>query len=141
MLLLRALQFCSRKQPRTLRKRCCTRQRHHLQLPRALEKQALLIASACLISNVTRACTPRCLLFTLQFYYMANAMGRLVGVLLGGVIYQYSFDDYGLSMVLWVATPFLLLAGVAGFFLNGARFGTFTPYYVFAAPSRTSNVS
>jgi hypothetical protein len=57
----------------------------------------------------------------LGFYYMANAGGRLVGVLLGGIVYQYSYDQFGLSMVLWAATPFLLLAGFLGFFLNGAR--------------------
>eukprot|EP00611_Tribonema_gayanum_P003201 TRINITY_DN12492_c0_g1_i1.p1 TRINITY_DN12492_c0_g1~~TRINITY_DN12492_c0_g1_i1.p1 ORF type:complete len:525 (+),score=177.57 TRINITY_DN12492_c0_g1_i1:68-1642(+) len=56
------------------------------------------------------------------FYYMSNAGGRLVGVLLGGIVYQYSVDEYGLSMVLWVATPFLLLSALLGGFLRGGRF-------------------
>ena len=33
------------------------------------------------------------------FYYMANAMGRLVGTLLSGWLYM----EYGLSACLWVA--------------------------------------
>jgi hypothetical protein len=50
---------------------------------------------------------------------MSNAGGRFVGVLLGGIIYQCSVDQFGLSMVLWVATPFLLLAAFLGGFLSG----------------------
>ncbi|CAM9515195.1 unnamed protein product, partial [Phaeothamnion confervicola] len=48
----------------------------------------------------------------LGFYYMSNAFGRLIGVLLGGVIYQYTVDDFGLSVCLWAAVPFLLLAAL-----------------------------
>ena len=44
-------------------------------------------------------------------------------MLIGGVVYQYSYKVYGLSMVLWVAAPFLLVAGVIGAFLNGAQWG------------------
>ncbi|MFN6971255.1 MAG: organoarsenical effux MFS transporter ArsJ [Rheinheimera sp.] len=37
------------------------------------------------------------------FYYMANAMGRLIGTLLSGWIYQV----YGLSACLWISSSFL----------------------------------
>lgn len=39
------------------------------------------------------------------FYYMANAMGRLIGTLLSGVLYQYA----GLAACLAVSSGFLLL--------------------------------
>ncbi len=39
------------------------------------------------------------------FYYMANAMGRLIGTLLSGWVYQ----AYGLEACLWVSSAFLLL--------------------------------
>ncbi len=42
------------------------------------------------------------------FYYMANAMGRLIGTLLSGWIYQ----AYGLAACLWISTIFLMLAAV-----------------------------
>jgi predicted MFS family arabinose efflux permease len=38
------------------------------------------------------------------FYYMANAMGRLIGTLLSGWVYQ----AYGLSACLWISSCFLL---------------------------------
>ena len=41
------------------------------------------------------------------FYYMANAMGRLVGTLLSGVIFQLA----GLSGCLWLSAGFLAIAG------------------------------
>ena len=41
------------------------------------------------------------------FYYMANAMGRLVGTLLSGVVFQLA----GLAGCLWVSAGFLLIAG------------------------------
>ena len=41
------------------------------------------------------------------FYYMANAMGRLLGTLLSGLVFQLA----GLSGCLWVAAGFLALAG------------------------------
>lgn len=42
------------------------------------------------------------------FYYMSNAMGRLIGTVLSGWIYQV----YGLSACLWVSTAFVLLAAL-----------------------------
>lgn len=39
------------------------------------------------------------------FYYMANAMGRLIGTVLSGWVYQ----TYGLEACLWVSSAFLLL--------------------------------
>lgn len=39
------------------------------------------------------------------FYYMANAMGRLIGTILSGYLYQV----YGLSACLWMSVVFLLL--------------------------------
>jgi MFS family permease len=41
------------------------------------------------------------------FYYMANAMGRLVGTLLSGVVFQIS----GLEGCLWVSAAFVAVAG------------------------------
>ncbi|CAM9245362.1 unnamed protein product [Scytosiphon promiscuus] len=51
----------------------------------------------------------------LGFYYMANAMGRLVGVLVGGFLYHYTSDDFGLSMCLIVACPFLVAAAAIAY--------------------------
>ncbi|HEX5755097.1 MAG TPA: organoarsenical effux MFS transporter ArsJ [Arenimonas sp.] len=42
------------------------------------------------------------------FYYMANAMGRLLGTLLSGWVYQ----QYGLAACLWVSTAFIAIAAV-----------------------------
>jgi predicted MFS family arabinose efflux permease len=42
------------------------------------------------------------------FYYMANAMGRLVGTLLSGLVFQFG----GLVACLWVSAAFVLIAGV-----------------------------
>ncbi|MDB5993502.1 MAG: major facilitator transporter, partial [Pseudomonas sp.] len=42
------------------------------------------------------------------FYYMSNAMGRLIGTLLSGWIFQ----AYGLIACLWVSTVFVLFAAV-----------------------------
>lgn len=42
------------------------------------------------------------------FYYMANALGRLVGTLLSGWVYQ----AWGLEACLWVSTIFVLLAAL-----------------------------
>ncbi|MDE8602910.1 organoarsenical effux MFS transporter ArsJ [Marinomonas sp. RSW2] len=47
------------------------------------------------------------------FYYMANAMGRLVGTLLSGWVYQ----EFGLINCLWVSFGFLLLASVISLWL------------------------
>ncbi|MEZ5509771.1 MAG: organoarsenical effux MFS transporter ArsJ [Gammaproteobacteria bacterium] len=44
------------------------------------------------------------------FYYMANALGRLLGTLLSGWLFQ----RYGLEMCLWISSAFLLLvAGIS----------------------------
>ncbi|QBG37326.1 organoarsenical effux MFS transporter ArsJ [Litorilituus sediminis] len=40
------------------------------------------------------------------FYYMANAMGRLIGTVLSGFLYQ----QYGLATCLWVSCAFIALA-------------------------------
>ena len=42
------------------------------------------------------------------FYYMANAMGRLLGTVLSGWLYQ----SYGLAMCLWVSTAFIVLTAL-----------------------------
>ena len=42
------------------------------------------------------------------FYYMSNAMGRLLGTLLSGWIFQV----YGLQACLWVSAVFVALAAV-----------------------------
>ena len=42
------------------------------------------------------------------FYYMANAMGRLLGTVLSGWIYQ----TQGLAACLWVSAGFLLLTAL-----------------------------
>jgi len=42
------------------------------------------------------------------FYYMANAMGRLLGTLLSGYVYQTS----GLIACLWISSTFVLLAAL-----------------------------
>ncbi|OKY25017.1 organoarsenical effux MFS transporter ArsJ [Thalassotalea sp. PP2-459] len=40
------------------------------------------------------------------FYYMANAMGRLIGTVLSGWVYQY----YGLTACLFISSVFIILA-------------------------------
>lgn len=47
------------------------------------------------------------------FYYMANAMGRLIGTLLSGWIYQ----DYGLTACLWVSASMLAATTVISYWL------------------------
>jgi len=42
------------------------------------------------------------------FYYMANAMGRLIGTLLSGWVYV----SYGLAACLWISTLFILVAAL-----------------------------
>ena len=42
------------------------------------------------------------------FYYMSNAMGRLIGTVLSGWVYQ----AYGLPACLWISTLFILLAAL-----------------------------
>ncbi len=47
------------------------------------------------------------------FYYMANAMGRLIGTVLSGWVYQV----YGLTMCLWISTVFIGIAALISKFL------------------------
>ncbi len=42
------------------------------------------------------------------FYYMSNALGRLLGTLLSGGVYQ----SYGLPACLWISSAFVLLAAL-----------------------------
>jgi len=42
------------------------------------------------------------------FYYMANAMGRLIGTLLSGWVFQV----YGLEMCLWISAVFISISAV-----------------------------
>jgi predicted MFS family arabinose efflux permease len=42
------------------------------------------------------------------FYYMSNAMGRLIGTLLSGAVYQV----YGLGACLWISSAFVLFAAL-----------------------------
>ncbi|RTY71103.1 organoarsenical effux MFS transporter ArsJ [Pseudomonas veronii] len=42
------------------------------------------------------------------FYYMSNAMGRLIGTVLSGWVYQV----YGLGACLWISSVFVLLAAL-----------------------------
>lgn len=45
------------------------------------------------------------------FYYMANAMGRLLGTVLSGWVYQ----EFGLTTCLWVSTLFIAIAAYISF--------------------------
>lgn len=47
------------------------------------------------------------------FYYMANAMGRLLGTVLSGWLFQ----AYGLGVCLWVSTLFVMLAAAISLLL------------------------
>ena len=42
------------------------------------------------------------------FYYMANAMGRLIGTVLSGFVYQ----AYGLEACLWISSVFIAIASL-----------------------------
>jgi predicted MFS family arabinose efflux permease len=42
------------------------------------------------------------------FYYMSNALGRLIGTVLSGWVYQM----YGLEACLWISSVFVLLAAL-----------------------------
>ncbi len=48
------------------------------------------------------------------FYYMANAMGRLIGTVLSG----YIFQAYGLSACLFVSALFIFMAGAFALFID-----------------------
>ncbi len=47
------------------------------------------------------------------FYYMANAMGRLIGTILSGYLFQIG----GLAMCLWVSLAFLVLTSIISLWL------------------------
>ncbi|WP_417498574.1 organoarsenical effux MFS transporter ArsJ [Methylophaga sp.] len=47
------------------------------------------------------------------FYYMANAMGRLIGTVLSGWLYQ----SYGLAFCLWVSALFIVITAVISLYL------------------------
>lgn len=47
------------------------------------------------------------------FYYMANAMGRLIGTVLSGWLYQ----SYGLAFCLWVSGLFIVITAVISLYL------------------------
>jgi MFS family permease len=47
------------------------------------------------------------------FYYMANAIGRLTGTILSGLLYQW----HGLTACLWTSAAFLILAGLLSLLL------------------------
>jgi MFS family permease len=51
------------------------------------------------------------------FYYMANAIGRLAGTVLSGLLYQWQ----GLQACLWASVIFVLAAGLVSRLLPGAR--------------------
>lgn len=51
------------------------------------------------------------------FYYMANAMGRLLGTLLSGWLFQV----YGLAVCLWVSTAFVATAAILSLALPSSR--------------------
>lgn len=51
------------------------------------------------------------------FYYMANAMGRLIGTVLSGWLFQV----YGLTVCLWVSAAFIALAALLSFGLPKTR--------------------
>jgi len=53
------------------------------------------------------------------FYYMANAVGRLIGTLLSGLLYQWQ----GLTACLWASVAFVLLAGLLSLMLPNQRAG------------------
>ena len=51
------------------------------------------------------------------FYYMANALGRLAGTVLSGVMYEW----HGLEACLWASTAFVLITGALSLLLPSAR--------------------
>lgn len=52
------------------------------------------------------------------FYYMANAMGRLIGTVLSGWVYQ----NYGLEACLWISCGFVILAALLSLGLEKKQF-------------------
>jgi predicted MFS family arabinose efflux permease len=51
------------------------------------------------------------------FYYMANAIGRLVGTLLSGLVFQYA----GLVAGLWVSAAMVFIAFLLTYRLSGVQ--------------------
>ncbi len=51
------------------------------------------------------------------FYYMANAMGRLIGTLLSGLVFQFG----GLVACLWVSAVFVIMAAMISLWLPRGR--------------------
>ncbi|GIU33794.1 MFS transporter [Shewanella hafniensis] len=51
------------------------------------------------------------------FYYMANAMGRLIGTVLSGWVYQV----YGMAACLWISAAFIALAALISIMLPRHR--------------------
>ncbi len=51
------------------------------------------------------------------FYYMANALGRLIGTLLSGWLFQ----SQGMEVCLWVSSGFILLAAIFVYFVQPPR--------------------
>jgi len=51
------------------------------------------------------------------FYYMANAMGRLIGTVLSGWVFQV----YGITACLWVSAVFVSLAALLSLSLPAHR--------------------
>ena len=51
------------------------------------------------------------------FYYMSNALGRLIGTLLSGWVYQ----SFGLTACLWISSAFVLLAALVSLGLPRQR--------------------
>ncbi|SDZ80358.1 organoarsenical effux MFS transporter ArsJ [Microbulbifer marinus] len=56
------------------------------------------------------------------FYYMANALGRLLGTLLSGWVYQHA----GLEACLWISSAFLTLAAATSLLLPKHRTGKYS---------------
>lgn len=52
------------------------------------------------------------------FYYMANAGGRLTGILTSGFIYTYTVTNFGLSVCLWVSSGMLIVTGTISLLLG-----------------------
>ncbi|KAI8922064.1 major facilitator superfamily-like protein [Powellomyces hirtus] len=63
------------------------------------------------------------------FYYCANAIGRLVGTVLSGWVYQY----YGIWVCMWTSCGFLIICSVVSIFLPPVQSGA-TPVAAAVTP-------
>ncbi|TPX62680.1 hypothetical protein PhCBS80983_g00365 [Powellomyces hirtus] len=63
------------------------------------------------------------------FYYCANAIGRLVGTVLSGWLYQY----YGIWVCMWTSCGFLIICSVVSIFLPPVQSGA-TPVAAAVTP-------